>query len=93
MRLIISMLVLGFVYGLVVMRVLTWRVPTPGQQFVSESVRNFVQSSVNADRIRSYLYEVSFDDHVAGTKGDFFLAEWVHDLYIEAGLEDVHYDE
>jgi len=85
--------VLGFVYGLVIMRVLTWRVATPGQQFVSESVRNFVQSSVDPQSIKNYLYEVSYDDHVAGTKGDFFLAEWVHDLFIEAGLQDVHYDE
>lgn len=95
--LIIRIFILTFVlvvgYGVVITRVVTWKVVPPGSQFVPEAVRGFVQASVDAENIKKYLFEVTYDDHVAGTKGDYFLAEWVHDRFNEAGLEDVHYDE
>lgn len=93
LRIFILLIVVGLVYGVVVMRVVTWKVVPPGQQFVPEAVRGFVQVSMDPENIKKYLYEVTYDDHVAGTKGDYFLAEWVHDRFVDAGLEDVHYDE
>jgi N-acetylated-alpha-linked acidic dipeptidase len=91
-RFVALVLVVGLVYGLVVMRVLTWRYGGPGGQFLPESVRQHIQFAVDAESIKGYLKEIAFDDHVAGTKGDFFLAEWVEELYKEAGLDGVWFD-
>lgn len=92
-RVIALLMVLTLVYGLVVMRVFTWRSMPMGQQYSPESVRSFVQAAVDKDMIEKYLYEVSFDDHVAGTKGDFFLAEWVEEKFREARLDGVFTEE
>lgn len=92
-RVIALLLVLMLVYGLVITRIFTWKVMPQGQQYVPESVRRFVQSAVDPDSIRNYLYEVTYDDHVAGTKGNFFLAEWIEERFKEAALDDIYYDE
>lgn len=92
-RFLALMLVLGIVYGLVVMRVLTWQHGPLGIQFLPESVRMHIQWSVSTENIKTYLKEITFDDHIAGTKGDFFLAEYVENLYKEAGLDGIFRDD
>lgn len=47
---------------------------------------------VDPEVIQNYLREISYDDHVAGTKGDFFLAEWIEKLFHEANLDGVFVD-
>ncbi|KAF2672762.1 putative glutamate carboxypeptidase Tre2 [Microthyrium microscopicum] len=61
--------------------------------FDAESVRGIAQESVSSDRIRTYLQHITSFDHVAGTKGSFYLAEWVKDLFVTAGLDEVKLNE
>jgi len=91
-RFLALVLVLGVVYGLVIMRVVTWKYGGPGNQFLPESIRQHISYSVDPEMIKTYLKEIAFDDHVAGTKGDYFLAEWVETLFNEAGLDGVFVD-
>lgn len=61
-----------------------------GQRFDPESVRSFVQDNVDAARIEEYLMHITGYDHVAGTEGDLYLAEWMKERWIEEGrLDDV----
>jgi hypothetical protein len=64
-----------------------------GQVFDPESVRVHVQNEVNVVRIRERLKEVTMTDHLAGTKGDYVLANYVAGIFESAGLEDVHLEE
>jgi N-acetylated-alpha-linked acidic dipeptidase len=57
--------------------------------FDPESVRQYAQGAVDVNRIREYLKHITSFDHVAGTKGSFYLAEWMKDLFIQAGLDEV----
>ena len=89
-RLCAIMLIAGLVYALVVVRVFPSRgdIP-PSQNFIPESVRTFVQGSVDQTRVEAYLRQVSFDDHIAGTKGDFFLSEYIEDHFKRSLLDEV----
>lgn len=60
-----------------------------GQSYDPESVRIFVQSHVNTTSIREDLRHLTAYDHVAGTKGSYFLARWMERLFEVAQLEDV----
>ncbi|CZR61704.1 probable glutamate carboxypeptidase 2 [Phialocephala subalpina] len=64
-----------------------------GQMFDPESVRVHVQSMVDENRIREYLRIVTENDHVAGTEGDYVLAEYVQDFFRNNFLEDVHMEQ
>lgn len=64
-----------------------------GQMFEPESVREHVQSMVDANRIRSRLEKLSHTDHMAGTEGGFATAEYVKELFTAAGLDSVGLEE
>ncbi|KAF8847366.1 Zn-dependent exopeptidase [Acephala macrosclerotiorum] len=64
-----------------------------GQMFDPESVRVHVQSMVDENRIREYLRIVTKNDHVAGTEGDYVLAEYMQDFFRSNFLEDVHMEQ
>jgi hypothetical protein len=64
-----------------------------GQMFDPESVRIHVQNLVDAHKIGEYLRVVTENDHLAGTEGDYVLAEWVRKFFKEQFLEDVSMDE
>jgi hypothetical protein len=64
-----------------------------GQMFDPESVRIHVQSMVNEQRIKEYLRVVTNTDHMAGTEGDFMLAEYVKNFFQSNFLENVRMDE
>lgn len=61
--------------------------------FDLESVRAYAQGSVKVERIREYLEHVTSFDHMAGSKGSYYLAEWMKQRYIEAGLDEVSVEE
>jgi N-acetylated-alpha-linked acidic dipeptidase len=60
--------------------------------FDPEGVRQFAQGAVDGNRIREFLRHVTSYDHVAGTRGSFYLAEWIQDVFLKAGLDAVHLD-
>lgn len=91
-RLIGLFLIISFVYGLVVFRVFGNGPRGRGQHYLPESVRAFVQAQVDPGKIEQFLYEFSFEDHIAGTKGDFFLAERIKQYFISARLDSVYED-
>lgn len=64
-----------------------------GQMFDPESVRIHVQSMADEGKIREYLRVVTQTDHLAGTEGDYVLAEYVRDFMTSNFLEDVHMDQ
>lgn len=88
-RLVALFIIAALVYVLVVLRVLPSRGIVVGQRYEAESVRNFLMRHVDATMIQRQLREVSFDDHIAGTKGDFFLASWMQKQFESAQLDDV----
>lgn len=61
--------------------------------FDPEGVRQLAQSSVDPVRIKNYLNHISSFDHIAGTRGSFFLGEWIKDLMVVGGLDEVKMDE
>jgi len=63
-----------------------------GGRFMPSAVRQFVQSAIDKQNIESYLKQISYDDHLAGTKGDFFLAKYVEDHFKAAELDSVYLD-
>jgi hypothetical protein len=64
-----------------------------GQMFDPESVRIHVQSMVNEKKIEEYLKVITQTDHLAGTEGDYVLAKYVRDFFVDMGLEEVRMDE
>ncbi|KAF9631558.1 putative glutamate carboxypeptidase protein [Lasiodiplodia theobromae] len=57
--------------------------------FNPEWARSFVQSKISAERIRNNLKHITSVDHVAGTKGDKFLANWIESFFTQAGMDKV----
>ncbi|KAL9015823.1 MAG: hypothetical protein Q9185_006790 [Variospora sp. 1 TL-2023] len=61
-----------------------------GYRFDPDSLRTYVQAHIDADNIRQNLQRTTQFDHIAGTKGDYFLAtELVEKTFLQAGLENV----
>ncbi|KAI5251005.1 glutamate carboxypeptidase 2 [Aureobasidium subglaciale] len=65
------------------------------QHYDPESVRARVQeqASLSPSRISEYLEYITSYDHVAGTEGDFYLAEWVQTNWQAQNLDDVRMHE
>lgn len=57
--------------------------------FNPEWARSFAQSQISPDRIRDSLKYITSIDHVAGTKGDKFLANWIEAFFKQAGMDKV----
>ena len=61
-----------------------------GRHFNPEAVRQFVQNNVQKENIASYLQHITSFDHVAGTEGDYYLATWMREQWLElGGFDDV----
>lgn len=59
------------------------------QIYEPESVRIFVQSRINETNIADNLRMLTKFPHVAGTEGNYVLADWMEQQFADAGLEDV----
>ena len=93
LRLIALSVIASLVYGVFVIRVFSPKRVNLGKQYVPETFRAFVQSQVDPERIEGYLREITADDHVAGTKGSFFLAQWIRQHFEAAKLDNVWTEE
>lgn len=58
-------------------------------RFDPESVRARVQAEADGTRIADYLQYITSFDHIAGTEGDLYLAEWVREMWTNAELDKV----
>ena len=58
-----------------------------------ESVRTYVTEHVDASRIRDSLEHLTAYDHLAGTQGDYAMAEHVHGLFSSAKLDQIEMNE
>lgn len=56
--------------------------------FEPESVREFVQDQVDGTRIRGWLDHLSSFAHEAGSRGDYYLANWLSSQWREACVFD-----
>ncbi|KAI4852160.1 glutamate carboxypeptidase 2 [Aureobasidium sp. EXF-8845] len=93
-RLVALFTIAALIYALFALDV----IPNAGhmaQHYDPESVRARVQeqASISPNRIAEYLEYITSYDHVAGTEGDFFLAEWVQDNWRAQHLDDVRMHE
>lgn len=66
---------------------------TTGQAFDPESLRIYVQTSIDENQIRENLRVLTKADHVAGTQGDYALAHYMHDFFESNSLDDVQIKE
>lgn len=88
------LLVMAVVYLLFVSGIFTSSMQRmEGQMFDPESVRIHVQKEADERRIYERLREVTMTDHLAGTEGDYVLAQYVEGIFASVGLEDVHMEE
>jgi hypothetical protein len=93
-RLLAIVLVLGFLYLLFISDLFTTMSRRLGtQMFDPESVRVHVQSMVDGRRMREKVEQLTSYAHVAGTAGDYTLADGIKHDFIKYGLEDVRVDE
>ncbi|KAK9797622.1 hypothetical protein SCARD494_03451 [Seiridium cardinale] len=93
-RLLALFLVLGFLYLVFVSDLFTnMSRRIGGQMFDPESVRLHVQNSIDPRRMRETLKHVTSYAHIAGTEGDYALAEDVRNAFLKSGLEEVQVDE
>ncbi|KAK0637024.1 hypothetical protein B0T17DRAFT_97007 [Bombardia bombarda] len=92
-RVLAVTLVLGFLYLLFMSDLFTNMARRMGSQmFDPESVRVYVQGNMDPRRIRDNLQHFTGYAHIAGTEGDFALAEDTQMLFKKYGLEDVTMD-
>ncbi|KAH8662875.1 hypothetical protein BGZ60DRAFT_380693 [Tricladium varicosporioides] len=86
------LLVMGIVYLLFVSDLFT-NAAQRGQMFDPESVRLHVQGLADAGRIEAHMKVITATDHLAGTEGDYVLAQYVEGVFLSNGLEEVRKDQ
>lgn len=85
-------LIISVAYVLIASDVISFRSRASlGQMYNPESIRIFVQQSMNEDgKMQEYLEYITRYPHIAGTEGNFVLGEWVQELFKQSELEDVN---
>ena len=58
-----------------------------GRSFNISEVQAWVQGNINATRLMTNLEHLTKWDHMAGTKGSFFLAQWLEEEMVAAGVD------
>lgn len=89
-RLVALFIIASVVYVLIVIKVMPSRGMVGSTQFNPDSVRDFLIRNVEGSSIESHLRELSFDDHVAGTAGDWFYANWIEDHFDQYKVDSVY---
>lgn len=94
-RLFALLLVLFLAYLLFLSDVFTAsRRNGPGStMYYPDSIRTYVRQQINESNIREHAKYLTLFPHVAGTEGNFALAEYVQSLFLESQLEDVRLEQ
>jgi hypothetical protein len=61
--------------------------------YYPDSIRTYVRQQINETNIREHAKYLTLFPHVAGTEGNFALAEYVQSLFMESELEDVRLEQ
>lgn len=61
--------------------------------YYPDSIRTYVRQQINETNIREHAKYLTLFPHVAGTEGNFALAEYVQSLFMESHLEDVRLEQ
>ena len=64
-----------------------------GNPFNPEWVRHTAQDNVEAGEIRENLRYITSYDHVAGTEGSFYLAQWIEKRFAAAHMDTLNHEE
>ncbi|KAF2084825.1 N-acetylated-alpha-linked acidic dipeptidase [Saccharata proteae CBS 121410] len=82
------LLIASLVYALMVTSVFPTR-GIMGSPFNPEWARSFVQSNILPARISDNLRHITSVDHVAGSKGNKYLADWMEHFFLTANMDEV----
>lgn len=61
--------------------------------YYPDSIRTYMRQQINETNIREHAKYLTLFPHVAGTEGNFALAEYVQSLFMESQLEDVRLEQ
>ncbi|KAI5788418.1 hypothetical protein EDC01DRAFT_165035 [Geopyxis carbonaria] len=86
-RLLVVLVGLIILWAIVASDALNFKTGIVGSEFDPSSVREFAQKNIDKDRIAHWMEYLSSFDHVAGTEGDFVLANYVERQLETFGLE------
>ncbi|KAI1923658.1 hypothetical protein LOZ12_000118 [Ophidiomyces ophidiicola] len=89
LRLFAILIVASIIYFLVVSDIFSFGSFNFGRAYEPESVREYVQNQVNETNIAENLKFLTQFPHIAGTEGNYVLAEFMQNKFNAAGLEDV----
>lgn len=89
LRLFALLLVLAIIYAIFVSDVFSFRKMNVGQIFEPESVRAFAQSKVNETTLMDSLQIVTRYPHIAGTEGNYVLAQLVESRFKDALMDEI----
>lgn len=94
-RLFALILVLSLAYLLFLSDIFTTsrRNGPSSTMYYPDSIRTFVRQQINETNIREHAKYLTLFPHVAGTEGNFALAEYVQSLFMESQLEDVRLEQ
>lgn len=94
-RILVLVLLLAFLYLIFVSDFLNGmaRRLGPGVRPTLEELRLYLHNRVDEKNVRNTVEHFTRYAHVAGTEGDYALAEDVREMFLRAGLEDVGADE
>ncbi|KAL9051764.1 MAG: hypothetical protein Q9162_005816 [Coniocarpon cinnabarinum] len=88
-RLVALLVIASVIYLLIAVKIVPGRGAVGGMRFEPDSIREFLIRHVDPSKIESHLRELSFDDHIAGTRGDMFLAHFVEDWFKQSKVDTV----
>lgn len=91
-RLLGLILIITLVYVLVVSEIMPMGGGF-GQTFNPEWVRQQVQQNVDSWKIQENLKYITSYDHVGGSKGSYFLGQWIEGKFKEAHMDTFTHDE
>ncbi|EWC46229.1 hypothetical protein DRE_04607 [Drechslerella stenobrocha 248] len=64
-----------------------------GHQYDPDSVKRYLIDNIDPDNIKHMLKYLSSFDHLAGTEGDYQMAQYVAGKFKEAGMRDIRTEE
>ena len=80
------------VYAIFATDVFTLRM-NQGHQYDPDSVKRYLIDNVDPENIKHMLKYLSSFDHLAGTEGDYQMAQYVAGKFKESGMRDVRTEE
>ncbi|KAK6521346.1 hypothetical protein TWF506_001569 [Arthrobotrys conoides] len=91
-RFIGVIIVVIIVYAIFATDVFTMRM-NQGHQYDPDSVKRYLIDNVDPENIKHMLKYLSSFDHLAGTEGDYQMAQYVAGKFKESGMRDVRTEE